>query len=80
MSNETLQKLNSIQHLNEISDKVHSNDQIFTEKIQNLLTDIDKENDIPNKQIHPTLNLQPQVMLARNLAHTLNNTDSIKNK
>lgn len=80
MSNETLQKLNSIQHLNEIYDKVHLNDQIFTEKTQNLLTDIDKENDIHMKQIHPTLNLQAQVMLARNLAQTLNNTDSIKNK
>lgn len=80
MSSETLQKLNSIQHLNEIYDKVHSNDQNFTEKIQNLLIDIDKENDIPNKPTTSTLNLQAQVMLARNLAHTLNNSDAIKNK
>lgn len=80
MSNEILQKLNSIEHLNEIHDRVRSNDQNFTEKIHYLLTDIDKENELNSKQSTHTLDLQSQVMLARNLAHTLNNTDSMKIK
>ncbi|CAF0881638.1 unnamed protein product [Rotaria sordida] len=80
LSNETLQKLTLISHLNGIYEQVRSNDKIFTDKIQYLLNDIDKENENENnsKQSKSSLTLQSQVMLARNLAHTLNNTDQIK--
>ena len=74
LSNEIIPKLQSVNHLNEISDKVQSNDKIFTDKIHSLLTDLDKEN-VDN---HTSLTLQGQVMLARNLAHTLNNTEQLK--
>lgn len=80
ISNEILQKLHSINYLNEIYEKVRSNDKIFTEKISSLLTDIDKENEINPKQSSTSLTLQSQVMLARNLAHTLNNNEQIKSK
>ncbi|CAM4860331.1 unnamed protein product [Rotaria socialis] len=81
LSNETIQKLNSITHLNEVYEQVRSNDKIFTDKIQYLLNDIDKENDTNSKQSNTAaLTLQAQVMLARNLAHTLSNSDQIKIK
>jgi hypothetical protein len=80
ISNETLQKFSSINHLNEISAQVRCNDKIFIDKIQYLLNDIDKENDNNSKQSNSSLTLQSQVMLARNLAHTLNNNDQIKKK
>lgn len=80
LSNETIQKLSSISHLNEVYKQVWSNDKTFTEKIQYLLNEIDKENDVNSKQSNASLTLQSQVMLARNLAHTLNNTDQIKKK
>ena len=80
MSNETLQKLNSINYLNEIYDQVRSNDQAFAEKIHYLLTDIDKENELNSKPSPSSLTLSSQVMLARNLAQTLNNHEQIKNK
>ncbi|CAF3691608.1 unnamed protein product [Rotaria socialis] len=81
LSNETIQKLNSITHLNEVYEQVRSNDKIFTDKIQYLLNDIDKENDTNSKQSNTAaLTLQAQVMLARNLAHTLSNSDQIKRK
>lgn len=80
ISNEILQKLNSIHHLNEIYEKVRSNDKIFTEKISSLLIDIDKENESNTKQSTTSLTLQSQVLLARNLAHTLTNNEQIKNK
>jgi len=78
LSNDTLQKLMSISHLNEIFEKVRSNDKIFTDKIHYLLNDIDKENENNSKQANSSLTLQSQVILARNLAHTLNNNDQIK--
>jgi len=81
LSNETLQKFSSINYLNEIYEKVRSNDKIFTDKIHYLLNDIDKENENNSKQSNSSsLNLQSQVMLAHNLAHTLNNNDQIKKK
>ncbi len=79
ISNETLQKLNAIHYLNETYEKVRSNDKNFTEKMSSLLTDIDKENENNTKQsINNSLTLQSQVLLARNLAHTLNNNEQIK--
>lgn len=73
--------MSSLSYLNEIHEKVRSNDKIFTDKIHNLLNDIDKENENNGKQTNSSsLTLQSQVMLARNLAHTLNNNDQIKNK
>ncbi|UJR31589.1 hypothetical protein I4U23_019075 [Adineta vaga] len=81
LSNETLQKISSINHLNEIYNQVRSNDKLFLDKIQYLLNDIDKENDNQSKQTNPSaLTLQSQVMLAQNLAHTLNNNDQIVKK
>ncbi|CAF1189708.1 unnamed protein product [Adineta ricciae] len=78
LSNEILQKLTTISHLNDIYDQVRSNDKLFLDKIQYLLNDIDKENDGQSKP--SSLTLQSQVMLARNLAHTLNNNDQILKK
>lgn len=78
LSNEILQKLTTINHLNDIYDQVRSNDKLFLDKIQYLLNDIDKENDGQSKP--SSLSLQSQVMLARNLAHTLNSNDQILKK
>ncbi len=75
LSNEIVQKFISIHHLNEIYEKVRSNDKNFTDKIHYLLTDIAQEN-----EKNSSLTLQSQVLLARNLAHTLNNNEQIKKK
>lgn len=81
LSNETLQKLSSISDLNEIYEHVRSNDRIFIDKIQLLLNDIDQENENNSKkQSDSSLTLQSQVLLARNLAHTLSTNDQIKKK
>ncbi|CAF0740322.1 unnamed protein product [Adineta steineri] len=80
LSNETLQKLTSISHLNQIYEQVRSNDKVFIDKIQYLLNDIDQENETNSKQSNSSLTLQAQMMLARNLAHTLNNNDQIIKK
>lgn len=81
LSNDILQKFLSLNHLNEINEKVRINDKNFTDKIHYLLNDIDKENENNSKQMNTSsLTLQSQVMLARNLAHTFNNNDQIKKK
>lgn len=78
MNQDLLQKLASIQDLNDIYDQVRGNDRLFLEKIQNLFNDLEKENVTPNKP--STLTLQSQMMLARNLTHTFTNPDQMKKK
>ncbi len=80
LSNETLPKFAALSHLNEIYDKVRSNDKIFTEKIHYLLNDIDQESEPHPNQSNASLTLQSQMMLARNLAHTLTNNEPTKTK
>lgn len=80
LSSEALQKLTSIAPLNETYERVRSNDKAFLDKIQTLLADVDKEHDGDAKPPTASLNLQSQVMLARNLAHTLSNNDSVGKK
>lgn len=78
MTNELLEKFSSIHDLNEIFDRVRSNDRQFFDKIQFLFNELEKEN--VNQTNPSTLTLQSQMMLARNLTHTFANPDQIKKK
>ena len=77
LTSDTLQKLAPITQLNEVHEQVRSNDKVFTSHIQSLLNEVDKENEPHSKS---SLTLQSQMMLARNLTHSLtnNNNDQIK--
>lgn len=72
---ENLQKFSNIFYLNEIFEKVRVNDRLFNEKFANLFSQIDKENQLENKN---SMSLQNQMLLARNLSHNLTNGEQTK--
>jgi hypothetical protein len=75
ITNETLQKFISINYLNDIYEQVHGNDRLFFDKIRFLFNEFDNNDNEHADRSSIALTLQSQMILARNLTHTLSNND-----